>query len=686
MKLIILESPNKIKKVKKYVGSDYEVIASIGHFNELKNEGKFNLGINVDNDFKHNYQATSEKKKVIRNIIDKSKLTDEILIATDPDREGEIIGWHILNVIKSFKKPIKRIAFNAITKKDIQNALENPRDLDMDLVDAAMAREGLDKMIGFMISPEVRRNTNGSSAGRVQTPTLGIIVDRFRERENFVSKTSYSIELIHYEGENKVRLDVMKKDIDEYVRFVKEDKVIVEKKIDWLKNNKDEWFNVKEIVEDVQESPPKALDTSDALIEAGKKFKFSNDKTTKILNDLFSEGFITYPRTDLKKILDEDFIKSVGVYVEDNYKMKIVRRDVKKTDKTAQEAHEAIRPTLLNRSFDEVERSTSKEHLEVYRMIWRRSIICFMPDCVVKKFRTAYSQINRDILLVALDKKISFPGWRLFDGVKEEGKGYDLPSKLILGEMDSIKLKENVTKPPEEFSEATLIKQMKKHGIGRPSTYASITSTIKNRGYVSVKKNKLVPTQVGFEVIDWLREHLSKYLEIKFTADLESLLDQIATGKIGRVELESKFYDGLLGRVESLPKIEKKLNKTGESCPECESDMIWKKGKYGNFEACSNYPKCKYIKPNQKKQIKELEEKCEQCSSNLVERKGKYGKFKACSNYPKCKYIKKEMKEIKLSDKNCPECGKDMVERKTKKGKMFFGCLNYPKCKGVLWE
>lgn len=603
MKLIIVESPNKIKKVKKYAGRGYDVIASVGHFRVLKSEGKFNLGINVEKDFEHFYENDKNKKNVVGNIQSKAKNADEILIATDPDREGEIIGWHIYNVVKKFKKSIKRITFNAITKKEIDNALNNPREIDYDLVCAAMAREGLDKMIGFMISPEVRKNTGGSSAGRVQTPTLGIIVDRDRERKNFIAKKSYSVKFIHYENNDEIKMEVLKYEGESYEKYVRDDEKEVGNFVENLKKNREKWKKVKEVNEEGIIPPPKAFDTSEVLIEAGKKFKFTNEKTTKILNDLFSEGFITYPRTDLRKIIDVGFINDVGNYVQKKFNMGIVQREVKKTDKTAQEAHEAIRPTKLERKFEEIKESTSSEHLDVYKMILVRSIVCFMPDCVEDKLKVFYLQKEKDIILGVSSKKINFLGWKVMSGIAkgDEKEEVKLPEEFIISDRDVVEIKENITKPPEEFSEATLIKQMKKVGIGRPSTYSTITSTIKKRGYVKVEKNKLVPTKVGESVIDWLRGHLSKYLEIEFTAQMETLLDQVASGKLERVELERKFFEGLLGRINELPKVEVKKDLTGEACPKCGSNMVFRKGKYGKFEGCSNYPECKYIKPKEKR-------------------------------------------------------------------------------------
>ncbi len=652
MKLIIVESPNKIKKIKKYAGEGYEVIASVGHFREMVREGKWNLGINVETDFEHNYVNLKEKQKVCKNILFKAREASEILIATDPDREGELIAWHINELIKSVNKPKSRIVFNAITKSEIQNAINNPRGLDHNLIEAAKAREGIDKMIGFMLSPIVSKSVdNAKSVGRVQTPTLGLVLERKKEQENFVPKTTYSIKIEHEESSGqkiKFNLGKIKKDERNDIKFSNyrtDDIEEAKNKIIEIQEYTDSFHLLKPMEEIVNSRPPLVFDTAELLIESSRKLKYENDKTMKILNNLFAGGYITYPRTDLREVLDDNFILELENFIEDKFNVKIKHRKHHKKDKMAQEAHEAIRPTDIKlENLDEM----SKEENDVYKLIRDRTIISFLPDYVEKQTIYIYYQDDSPNVFKGVVKECVDQGYKAYVGEETpEKKQYFLPKDFKLKNPSQVVLDESTTKLPKNLSDALIIKLMKQNGIGRPSTYASITKIIKDRKYVETHKGEIHITKLGEEVMEFMSTNLNRYVDIQFTAQLELLLDQIASGKTNGKEVERKFFVALEKRVEELginPKKEIELNKTGKDCKLCGAPIVIKKGKFGEFESCSNYPKCK------------------------GEQKPK----------PKVEVVKGLI---------CPECKKEsMVSRKSKAGNEFFGCSNYPKCKGVIFE
>ncbi|MBR1413436.1 MAG: type I DNA topoisomerase [Bacilli bacterium] len=641
-KLVIVESPAKSKTIEKYLGSDFNVVSSKGHIRDLATTGKFGLGVDVDNDFKPNYIAIKGKTKDIKALKKLSDASDMVYLATDPDREGEAISWHLYDELGLKDDKYKRVVFNEITKNVVVDAIKHPREIDYDLVKSQETRRILDRIIGFRLSKLMRSKTGGKSAGRVQSVALKLIVDREREIESFNPEEYWTItaDFIDYK---------FKADLEKYK--TKKLEIKTQEEADEILNNLSNEFKIDDItIKDKQKASKFPFKTSTLQQVASNKLNFASSKTMRVAQklyegvDLGSEtvGLITYMRTDSER-LSPVFIDETFKYIEDVYGkdyVGIVKKP--KKNENMQDAHEAIRPTSINRTPESVKKYLSSDEYKLYSLIYYRALAYLMAPAVASA--TTIILNNNDYMFKATGSVIKFDGYLKVYAKYEDSTDTvlpDLSDKQSIS-TDKIDKEQHFTKPPARFTESSLIKELEALGIGRPSTYATIMQTIKDRGYVILEEKKFIPTDIGIETTDKLQEFFSNIVNVEYTANMESDLDKIAEENMDNIKVLRDFYDEFEPLVEkAFKEMEKKeAESTGEVCPECGND--------------------------------------------LVIRQGKFGKFTACSNYPECKYIKKEERKItEICD--CPKCGGKIVEKTTRKGKTFYGCNNYPKCDCALW-
>ena len=663
-KLVIVESPSKSHTIEKYLGSDYKVVSSLGHIRDLKTTGKFGLGVDVENNFEPSYGIIKGKNKLVTALKKDVKDSSFVYLATDPDREGEAISWHLYDTL-GLKDNYKRIVFNEITKDVILNSFNNARDIDYDLVKSQETRRILDRIIGFRLSKLMQSKTDGKSAGRVQSVALKLVVDKEREIEAFIPEDYYEIEA-HFKDFD-AKLDTYNnKEIE--IKTENEAKEILNK----LSNS----FDIVSI--DKKEKAKKAkypFITSTLQQESSNKLNFTSKKTMMLAQKLYEGinlsngpvGLITYMRTDSVRLSDE-FIKSTYGYIKDNYGSEYVGY-VKQSKKTenVQDAHEAIRPTSILRTPESIKEYLTNDEYKLYRLIYYRALSSLMKDA--KVMATTIILDNNNYQFKATGQILIFDGYLKVYSDYEENNDKILPdlnknnSKVVIA--NNIEYTMHTTKPPARYTESKLIKEMEELGIGRPSTYATTVGILSERGYVNIVDKKFVPTEIGIEITDKLQECFSSIINVKYTKEMEDDLDKIADGKLENTILLSRFYNDFEPKVESAFKtMEKKAPvETGELCPNCNSPLVIKQSKYGKFVACSNYPECKYIKQNnEKKEVVEIMD-CPKCSGKIVERKTKRGKiFYGCSNYPKCKVATWD----KPTGKLCPECKSLLVEHKDK--------------------
>lgn len=658
--IIIVESPAKCKTISKYLGGDYTVVSSKGHIRDLATSGKYGLGIDIENDFKPNYEIIKGKKKDVKYLKDLIKKADHIYLATDPDREGETISWHLYDELKVPDEKYDRIVFNEITKDVVLKALKNPRRIDMNLVHSGEARRFLDRIIGFRLSKVMQSKTAGKSAGRVQSVALKLIVDREREILAFIPKEYWTIEADFKDF--KANLETYKEKDIEIPNEEEADKIL-----DSLKNT----FTIKKVEEKEKKRSAKEVFKTSTLQQAcSNKLGFAASKTMKIAQKLYEgielddgfHGLITYMRTDSVRLSDE-FTSASFAYINSKYGKDYVGY-VKKGKKTenVQDAHEGIRPTNINYEPDKIKKYLAPDEYKLYRIIYYRALASLMTDA---KFNSTTVLLdNNDYGFKATGSVLTFDGYLKVYGDYEDQEDTILPdfknykAGIILS--DTITKTQHFTKPPARFTESSLIKELESLGIGRPSTYATIISTIKDRGYVTLEDKKFVPTEVGFETTDKLQEFFSSIVNVKYTANMEKDLDEIAEGNEDYKKMLKDFYDNFAPLVDNAFKNmeKKKPEETGEKCPECGSPLVIRKGKYGQFTACSNYPTCKYIKKENKQTEKEIICKCPKCEGNIIVRKTKKGKeFYGCDNFPKCKYAS----WYKPTGDKCPKCNDLLV-------------------------
>lgn len=658
--IIIVESPAKCKTISKYLGGDYTVVSSKGHIRDLATSGKYGLGIDIENDFKPNYEIIKGKKKDVKYLKDLIKKADHIYLATDPDREGETISWHLYDELKVPDEKYDRIVFNEITKDVVLKALKNPRRIDMNLVHSGEARRFLDRIIGFRLSKVMQSKTAGKSAGRVQSVALKLIVDREREILAFIPKEYWTIEADFKDF--KANLETYKeKDIE----------ILNEKEADKILDSLTNTFTIKKVEEKEKKRSAKEVFKTSTLQQAcSNKLGYAASKTMKIAQKLYEgielddgfHGLITYMRTDSVRLSDE-FTSASFAYINSKYGKDYVGY-VKKGKKTenVQDAHEGIRPTNINYEPDKIKKYLAPDEYKLYRIIYYRALASLMADA---KFNSTTVLLdNNDYGFKATGSVLTFDGYLKVYGDYEDQEDTILPdfknykAGIILS--DTITKTQHFTKPPARFTESSLIKELESLGIGRPSTYATIISTIKDRGYVTLEDKKFVPTEVGFETTDKLQEFFSSIVNVKYTANMEKDLDEIAEGNEDYKKMLKEFYDNFAPLVDNAFKNmeKKKPEETGEKCPECGSPLVIRKGKYGQFTACSNYPTCKYIKKENKQTEKEIICKCPKCEGNIIVRKTKKGKeFYGCDNFPKCKYAS----WYKPAGDKCPKCNDLLV-------------------------
>jgi DNA topoisomerase-1 len=640
--LVIVESPTKTKAIEKYLGSDYKVVSSKGHIRDLATSGKFGFGVDLENHFEPNYVAIKGKKKDITALKKDAEKAKMVYLATDPDREGEAISWHLKDALQLKDEEYERVVFNEITKNVVKDAFNHTRKIDDDLVHSQETRRILDRIIGFRLSKLMQSKTGGKSAGRVQSVALKLIVDRERKIESFKEEEYWTVTAKFTDMEASLdTVDGKKADLK------------TEEETDKVIDGLDSKFVISNYETKSKKKASKyPFITSTMQQEAISKLGFSSKKTMQVAQKLYEGidiendtiGLITYMRTDSVRLSDE-FIKSSYAYIRDSYGEEYIGH-VKKSKKreNVQDAHEAIRPSSINRTPDSIKKYLTKDEFKLYEMIYARALASLMADA--KLNQTTITLDNNNTTFKTTGSVLIFEGYLKVYGKFESSEDKALPKLKVNDELiaDEIVKDQHFTKPPARYTEAKLIKAMEELGIGRPSTYASTISTLTQRGYVKIIEKKLNPTEVGITTTDKLQEFFSDLINVKYTAKMEEDLDKVAEGKKIWYKILESFYKEFEPEVENaFDKMEKKEDEeTGEVCPKCGKPMVIKNGRYGKFEACSGYPECKYIKPKEK------------------------------------------APQVEVCD--CPKCGGKIVERKTKRGKVFYGCSNFPKCKVAVWD
>ncbi|MEJ8611038.1 type I DNA topoisomerase [Helicobacter pylori] len=686
--LIIVESPAKAKTIKNFLDKNYEVIASKGHVRDLS---KFALGIKIDETgFTPNYVVDKDHKELVKQIIELSKKASTTYIATDEDREGEAIGYHVACLIGGKLESYPRIVFHEITQNAILNALKTPRQIDMSKVNAQQARRFLDRIVGFKLSSLISSKiTKGLSAGRVQSAALKLVVDKEREIKAFKPLTYFTLDA-YFESHLEAQL------ISYKGNKLKAQELIDEKKAQEIKNELEkESYAISSIVKKSKKSPtPPPFMTSTLQQSASSLLGFSPTKTMSIAQKLYEGvatpqgvmGVITYMRTDslniAKEALEEARNKILKDYGKDYLPPKA--KSYSSRNKNAQEAHEAIRPTSIVLEPNALKDYLKPEELKLYALIYKRFLASQMQDALFE---------SQSVVVACEKGEFKASGRKLlFDGYYKI-LGNDDKDKLLpnLKENDPIKLEKlesntHVTEPPARYSEASLIKVLESLGIGRPSTYAPTISLLQNRDYIKVEKKQISALESAFKVIEILEKHFEEIVDSKFSASLEEELDNIAQNKADYQQVLKDFYYPFMDKIEAGKKniISQKVHeKTGQSCPKCGGELVKKNSRYGEFIACNNYPKCKYIKQTENANDGANQELCEKCGGEMVQKFSRNGAFLACNNYPECKNTKSlkntpNAKEV-IEGVKCPECGGDIALKRSRKGS-FYGCNNYPKC------
>ncbi|ACJ07278.1 DNA topoisomerase I [Helicobacter pylori P12] len=686
--LIIVESPAKAKTIKNFLDKNYEVIASKGHVRDLS---KFALGIKIDETgFTPNYVVDKDHKELVKQIIELSKKASITYIATDEDREGEAIGYHVACLIGGKLESYPRIVFHEITQNAILNALKTPRQIDMSKVNAQQARRFLDRIVGFKLSSLISSKiTKGLSAGRVQSAALKLVIDKEREIKAFKPLTYFTLDA-YFEPHLEAQL------ISYKGNKLKAQELIDKKKAQEIKNELEkESYTISSIIKKSKKSPtPPPFMTSTLQQSASSLLGFSPTKTMSIAQKLYEGvatpqgvmGVITYMRTDslniAKEALEEARNKILKDYGKDYLPPKAKVYSSK--NKNAQEAHEAIRPTSIILEPNALKDYLKPEELKLYTLIYKRFLASQMQDALFE---------SQSVVVACEKGEFKASGRKLlFDGYYKI-LGNDDKDKLLpnLKENDPIKLEKlesnaHVTEPPARYSEASLIKVLESLGIGRPSTYAPTISLLQNRDYIKVEKKQISALESAFKVIEILEKHFEEIVDSKFSASLEEELDNIAQNKADYQQVLKDFYYPFMDKIEAGKKniISQKVHeKTGQSCPKCGGELVKKNSRYGEFIACNNYPKCKYIKQTENAHDGAKQELCEKCGGEMVQKFSRNGAFLACNNYPECKNTKSlkntpNAKET-IEGVKCPECGGDIALKRSKKGS-FYGCNNYPKC------
>jgi DNA topoisomerase I len=698
MNLVIVESPTKAKTISKFLGKGYKVESSYGHVRDLP---KSKIGIDTEKNFEPEYETPTKAKKQVSKLKELAKKADNIILAPDEDREGEAIAWHLRELLKP--KKYERITFHEITKGAIEKALENPRDIDMNLVDAQQARRILDRLVGYKLSPFLwQKVARGLSAGRVQSVCVRLIVEKEREREAFKTDEYWSIDAMFTKDGSEFEAKLNAIDGTTLKKLDIKDEKQAHEIFDALKENK---FKVASVeTKENKKKPPTPLTTSSLQQAANNKLNFSAKQTMRLAQQLYEGiklegeqvGLITYMRTDSMNLANT-FLDGAREYIQKEFgKEYLPAKPVfyKTKKKGAQEAHEAIRPTDAMRNPESIKSFLDEKQYKLYNLIWSRTLACQMNSAIMNATSADINDDSEKYTFRATGQTIKFPG---FLKVYQGGTKEDILPELKQGdkvEAKEIKPEQHFTQPPARYTEASLVKVLEEYGIGRPSTYAPTIATVQDRNYVEKEGKALKPTETGTLVNDILVEHFADIVDYDFTADMEKNLDAIEDGKKKWQPLIKKFYmpfaKNLEEKTETLSKKELTEETTEEVCEKCGAPMVSKMGRFGRFLACSGYPECKTTKPVDddgkgvdRPEPEKLTEKCPECKEALVERTGRFGKFIGCSNYPTCKYIKKKDYGTGV---HCPDCKDgEIVSRRSRGGKIFYGCNKYPECKFVSW-
>lgn len=692
MKLVIVESPSKAKTIEKYLGGDYKVASSVGHIRDIpKSASKKVKAIDIEAGFIPNYIILDDKKDVVRKLKEMSEKADEVILASDPDREGEAIAWHIKEALQLKEGKYSRIIFNEITKDAVLEALKNKREINMNLKVSQEARRVLDRLFGYGLSGLIwTKLWYGLSAGRVQSPALRILAEREREIQAFKPQTYWRVSADVKSKEGKLITikyfeDIFNKDEKEQVQEI---------------CNKHKVFIVKKNKEtEVQKKPNAPFITSTLQQSANSFLGFSPSRTMRTAQKLYEKGYITYMRTD-SPTLSKKFVFEISFFIKEEFgKIYLENRVFKSKSKNAQEAHEAIRPT----SASKVILGSTDDEKKLYSLIWKRTISSQMSSAKIIRTKILLSNSEKIKDFVLTGSRLFFDGWlKIFP----EARGEDqlLPKIKEKEKLELIELiiEQKETTPPNRYSEAGLVKELELRGIGRPSTYASIIKTLKDRQYADLEGRTLIPTDIGMAVSNFLEKHFSNYISDVFTSKMEDNLDLLSIGKDNYVKLLSEFYEKFTEDIKSKKDIEKITN-IGEVkdffCPECEKKMVWKLSKKGKFMSCIKFPDCTGARTEEGKVLegpKEIGRKCPKCMENisvkdeekgqLILREGRFGQFISCSRYPKCNHIEESEEEKKenLTGVKCTECTNGEMLKKQGKFGEFFSCSNYPKCKNAI--
>ncbi len=723
--LVIVESPTKAKILKKFLGKDYIVKSSYGHVRDLPTKKAdlpptkrklpyASMAIDVENNFDPLYIVLPKQKKHVAEIKKDFDKDTALWLATDEDREGEAIGWHLLQVLKPKKtNPVRRIVFHEITKEAILKAIKEPREIDESLIESQQARRILDRLVGYELSPLLWKKIRfGLSAGRVQSVAVKLIVDREREIQAFTPEEYWSL-IADFE-KNKIKFQANFQKLDGK-KFVPSSKEEAEALYQAVKGKEFTVANIKE--KDTKRNPAPPFTTSTLQQEASRKLGFSVKKTMQIAQKLYEgagqdSGLITYMRTDSVN-LAERALKEAEEVIKKQFGADYSKtRRYTKKQKGAQEAHEAIRPVNISAIPDKIKKLLSNDEFRLYELIWKRTVASQMAEAKLKNTSVDLEvREKKTYMFRATGQRVVFPGFLTLyiegEDHHEEAENVSAGDfEKLLPELEQdeklkakkLEKKQHFTKPPARYTEASLVKKMEEEGIGRPSTYAPTISTVQSRGYVQKDGRALAPTDTAFVVTDLLADHFDQIVDLHFTAKMEEDLDQIAHGKKDYLKFLNDFYWPFHERIEKKDKEIKKSDvvkeKTDEICEKCGKPMEVKLSRYGKFLSCTGFPECKNAKPlhedpEEKAETEALEkefanEKCEKCGAKMVVKKGRFGNFLACSAYPKCKNTKPILKTIGVK---CPQCGKgDVVEKRTKRNRIFWGCERYPDCDYSSWE
>jgi len=694
LNLIIVESPAKARTIKTFLGKGYEVIASKGHIRDLP-KSRFGITVDEQNHLIPTYSIAKENAPTVKEIRALAKKADTIYIATDEDREGEAIGWHIAHAIKKDPTELPRIVFHEITKSAIKHALESARVIDMNMVNAQQARRLLDRVVGYKLSPLLASKIQkGLSAGRVQSSTLKLVVDREREIKAFIPQEYWSIDtkfkkdidatLISHLGKKLSKLSIENKtQADKITASVKADNFIISK-IETKKR---------------KTSTPPPFMTSTLQQTASSKLGFTPKRTMMVAQTLYegvktpdgTSGVITYMRTDSLNMASEA-VSAVRGIIQNRFGDKYLPSKPKfygKKAKGAQEAHEAIRPTMLNFTPEIAQSFLKADEIKLYRLIYERFMACQMEDAQFEQQSIIFTGDENEYR--ASGRKLIFDGFYKVLGTEDKDKLLPILKEGEKAYIQSVKPEQHFTEPPSRYSEASLIKKLESEGVGRPSTYAPTIATLSNRTYVSIEKKQIIPSEMAFTVTDILEKNFAEIVDINFTANMEEKLDEVSEGKVDWQKLLSDFYFPFMEEIAKGKEniVSLKLAKPlGRKCPKCGEELLLRSGRFGKFVACSGFPKCKYTEQvdedgnKVEKKEQTSDQVCDKCGKEMIVKNGRNGQFLACSGYPECKNTKSINVEEKTSKTPCPECGGKLILKNSRRGP-FWGCENYPKCKFI---